>query len=208
MYKQIIKGAAIFSFCCCTASASATEYVYKYTGLPFTSVNQPFTTLDAINFSFTTTALLGNNMVDQSPLAPIQSWFLTLGPLSYSSANSVLYSINFSTNAIGKITGYQFTTQTNVVAPGLLAAGYPPSQYVEEIFSWDFSPAIGGVGVADGIYIPSIFPNSYYASNSGTPGSWTVSEVPEPLPAAMLMAGLGLISFIVRCKKYASPKWV
>ena len=201
MNKYILKSAVLVSLCICAASASATEYKYKYTGLPFTNVNKPFTTSDFISFSFTTTALIGNNLVDQSPVAPIQSWALSLGPLSYSSANSVLYSMNFSTNAIGKITGYQFTTQTDVVAPNLLPNEYPPTPYKEEVFSFNLPTA----GVADGVYIPSIHQDSYYAYNNSGPGSWTVTAVPEPGEWALMLSGFALTGFMVRRRSQHQP---
>jgi hypothetical protein len=172
------------------ASASAEVWRYSYTGNDFTNVNQPFTTSDSIKFQFTSTALLGDDLNDAGFSDPILQWSLSLGPLSYSSANSVLYSLNFSTDAIGKITTYQFTTQTDVVAPGLLPAEYPPTPYEEEVFSFDLP---GQFGVADGIYIPSIHQDSYYSYNSGAPGSWAVSAVPESSTWAMLCFGFAVL---------------
>jgi hypothetical protein len=116
--------------------------------------------------------------------------------LSFSSANSVLYSINFSTNASAGITGYQFTTQTNVVAPHLLPANYPPTVYEEEVFSFD----LPSLGVEDGIYIPSIFQDSTYSYNVGTPGVWTITGVPEPSTWAMLLMGFAGLGFAAHRK--------
>ena len=90
----------------------------------------------------------------------------------------MLYSINFSTNAAAQITGYQFTTQTDVVAPDLIPYEYPPTIYLEEVFSFDLP---GVLCCEDGIYIPQIFQDSAYASNADDPGTWAVTSVPELL---------------------------
>jgi PEP-CTERM motif len=179
-------------------SVAATVWNYTYTGNPFTAVNPPFTTSDAIHFQFQSTSPLGDNWNDLGFPFPILNWSLSVGPLSYSSANSVLYSINFSTNGIGQLTGYQFTTQTNVVVPGLLPPNYPPTPYEEEVFSFDLPPLFG---MADGIYIPSIFQDSYYTYNEGAPGSWRISAVPEPSTWAMLLLGFAGIGFMAYRRK-------
>ena len=108
------------------SAASANELRYTYAGNDFTNVDvhgpsTPFTTSDFISFTFTSPYALGPNLSDAGFAGPITSWSLTLGPLSYSSLvpASVLYSINFSTDSSGHITAWQFTTQTNVVAPNL-----------------------------------------------------------------------------------------
>jgi hypothetical protein len=194
-HNPVTAGAFLVLSSLVSFSASADEWTYTYTGQPFTSVNQPFQTTDKIDFQFTTTTPLGDNLVDSGVTSPILSWSLSLGPLSYSSAtpDSVLYSINFSTDATGNIIGYQFTTQTNVVAPGLLPAEYPPTPYQEEVFSFNLP---GLTGVADGIYIPSIYQDSYYAANSGTPGTWTVSSVPLPPAISFFTSGLLALGFL------------
>jgi len=188
-----------------SVNAMATTWLYQYTGNNFTTTLTPFTTSDAIHFQFESTGLLGNNLNDSGFSSPILNWSLSLGPLSFSSANSVLYSMNFSTNSIGNITGYQFTTQTNVVAPNLLPAEYPPTPYEEEVVSSNLPSGPGSIGTADLIYIPSIHQDSYYAYNSNNPGTWTISAVPVPEPEtyAMMLAGLGLMGFMVRRKKAA-----
>ncbi len=177
-------------------AASASDWLYTYTGNDFTNVTSaccgqdtPFTTSDFIKFQFTSPDLLGPNLNDTGFSAPITSWSLSLGPLSYSSAGpatNVLYSINFSTNAMSQITGYQFTTQTDVVAPDLLPWEYGPQIYVEEVFSADLP---GIFCCEDGIYIPRIFMDSTYAYNTNDPGTWTITSIPEPPPWAMLMLG-------------------
>ncbi len=178
--------------------ASAASYLYTYTGNDLTGVTSaccgtpdtPFTTSDFISFQFRSTGQLGPNEDDAGFAAPISSWKLSVGPLHYSSADgSVLYSINFSTNALSQITEYQFTTQTDVVAPNLVPAVYPPTPYEEEVFSFDF-PELK-LGPEDGIYIPSIAQDSTYAYNQGSPGTWTVSAaVPEPASWTMLLLGV------------------
>lgn len=185
-------------------AASASDWLYTYTGNDFTNVTSvccgqdtPFTTSDFIKFEFTSPDLLGPNLNDTGFSAPITSWSLSLGPLSYSSAGpstNVLYSINFSTNAMSQITGYQFTTQTDVVAPDLLPWEYPPQIYVEEVFSADLP---GIFCCEDAVYIPRIFMDSDYASNANNPGTWTITSIPEPPAWAMLMwgfVGLGVVA--------------
>ena len=180
-------------------AASANELRYTYTGDDFTNVDvhgpsTPFTTSDFINFTFSSPYVLGPNLSDAGFAGPITSWSLTLGPLSYSSldATSVLYSINFSTDSSGHITAWQFTTQTDVVAPNLQPAEYPPTPYEEEVASFNLPSTFG---VADLIYIPSIYQDSYYAYNSGSPGTWTVTSVPEPSTWAMMLAGFAGLAF-------------
>lgn len=179
-------------------AVSGSELRYTYTGQDFTNVDvhgpsTPFTTSDFISFTFTSPDALGPTLSDAGFAGPITSWSLTLGPLSYSSLDptSVLYSINFSTDSSGQITAWQFTTQTNVVAPNLQPAEYPPTPYEEEVASFNLPPTFG---VADLIYIPSIYQDSYYAYSSNSPGTWTVTSVPEPSTWAMMLvafAGLG-----------------
>ncbi len=189
--------------CFAAGAGSANEWRYTYTGNDLTDVTSaccgqdtPFTMSDFIEFQFTSPYLLGPNLSDTGFPGAITSWSLSLGPLSYASAggpSNVLYSINFSTNALSQITGYQFTTQTDVVVPGLLPWEYGPQPYVEEVFSADLP---GTFCCEDAIYIPRIFMDSDYASNANNPGTWTIASIPEPPPWAMLMlglAGLGVV---------------
>jgi hypothetical protein len=180
-------------------AASATELRYTYTGQDFTNVDvhgpsTPFTTSDFISFTFTSPYALAPNLDEGGFAGPITSWSLTLGPLSYSSLDptSVLYSINFSTDSSGHITAWQFTTQTDVVAPNLQPAEYPPTPYEEEVASFNLPPTFG---VADLIYIPSIYQDSYYAYNGDSPGAWTVTSVPEASTWAMLLTGFAGLAF-------------
>ena len=187
------------------AAASASELRYTYTGRDFTNVDvngpsTPFTTSDFISFTFTSLDALEPNLSDAGFAGPITSWSLTLGPLSYSSLDptSVLYSINFSTDSSGQITAWQFTTQTDVVAPNLEPAEYPPTPYEEEVASFNLPPTFG---VADLIYIPSIYQDSYYAYNSGSPGTWTVTSVPELSTWAMMLAGFAALGFACHARR-------
>jgi hypothetical protein len=180
-------------------AASATELRYTYTGQDFTNVDvhgpsTPFTTSDFISFTFTSPYALAPNLDEGGFAGPITSWSLTLGPLSYSSLDptSVLYSINFSTDSSGHITAWQFTTQTDVVAPNLQPAEYPPTPYEEEVASFNLPPTFG---VADLIYIPSIYQDSYYAFNGDSPGAWTVTSVPEPSTWGMMLTGFAGLAF-------------
>lgn len=190
------------------AAPASAGWLYSYTGKPFTDVTSaccgpdtPFTTSDYISFHFTSPDLLAPNLNDAGFSAPITGWALSVGPLSYNNTDGVLYSINFSTNAFGNITGYQFTTQTNVVAPNLLPAEYPPTPYEEEVFSFDLPAPLG---MEDGIYIPSIFQDSSYASNTGSPGAWTISSVPEPGAWALMLIGVGCVGAALRRRERAS----
>ena len=171
-------------------SASATVYNYSYMGQPFTSVQTPFTTSDAISFQFQSIGQLGDNWNDMSFVAPISAWSLSIGPLSISNSTDTLYSINFSTNAMGQITGYQFTTQTNTILNP--PSGVTLAPYAEEVFSFDL-PAM--FGVADGIYIPSIEADSYYSYNENMAGTWYLDGQiisATPLPAALPLFATGL----------------
>lgn len=196
-------GAALAAFSLVSSPALAASYLYTYTGNDLTDVTSaccgkpdtPFTTSDFIRFQFRSPDLLGPDLVDAGFAAPITSWSLSLGPLSYSSADGVLYSINFSTNAASQIIAYQFTTQTDVVAPNLIPAEYPPTPYEEEVFSFDF-PALGEV--EDGVYIPSIFQDSAYAANVDDAGTWTITAVPEPATWAIMLVGLGGLGAVMR----------
>jgi hypothetical protein len=178
------------------SGASASEYRYAYTGNDFTNVEAPFTTSDFISFTFYSPTALLPNETDEGFAGPVTRWSLSLGTLHYSSADpgSVIYSMNFSTDAAGNITDYQFTTQTDVVAPGLPPPAYPPTPYEEEVASFNLPSTYG---VADLIYIPSIQQDSYYSYNELSAGTWTITSIPEPPAWAMLMlgfAGLGVVS--------------
>ncbi|HEX2815512.1 MAG TPA: PEP-CTERM sorting domain-containing protein [Phenylobacterium sp.] len=190
------------------SGASATTYLYHYTGQDLTNVTSsccgadtPFTTSDFIDFRFTSTGVLAPNQDDVGFAAPITAWSLSVGPLHYSNTDpgSVLYSINFSTDGLGRITDYQFTTQTDVGAPNLLPAEYPPTIYEEEVFSFNIPPI--GYGPEDGIYIPSIFQDSAYASNVGSPGSWTISAAPEPARWILMLIGFGGLGAALRTRR-------
>jgi len=213
MLRKLVLGSFVaLVFILVQCGASATEWIYTYTGQPLTGGSgwcgylpcRPFNTTDAIKFQFTTATPLGDNWND-APFYGVQTWSLSVGPLSDSSANplAVLYSINFSTDASGKITEYQFTTMNPVGNAGeFLPQEYFGSQnpywenppypwYTSEIFSLDFP---GLAPVEDGVYIPSIFEDSYQAYNWGTPGTWTVTGTPEPSTLLLLgpvLVGLG-----------------
>lgn len=184
------------------------DSTYTYTGQPFTegdywcggSPCSPYTTADAIHFQFTTTTPLGDNWTDVPP-SGIQSWSLSVGPLHDSSSNplSILYSINFSTGATGNIIGYQFVILDPVAVPGLLPQEYfgssnpswenpPYPWYTEEVLAADLSPYF-----EDGVYIPSIFQDGFYADNQSKPGTWAVTSTPEP--STMLLLGSALLGF-------------
>jgi PEP-CTERM motif len=201
-------GAFLIGFLAISA-ASASEWLYTYTGNDLTDVTSaccgqdtPFTTSDFIKFQFTSPYLLAPNLNDTGFPGAITSWSLSLGPLSYSSAGgptNVLYSINFSTNAAAQITGYQFTTQTDVVAPDLLPFEYGPQIYLEEVFSADLP---GIFCCEDAIYIPQIFMDSDYASNANNPGIWAIMSIPEPSTWAMLLSGLVGLSLAGRGRRW------
>jgi hypothetical protein len=195
--RGLIIGAALASAFLGPANGSATTWDYIYTGNKFTGVNTPFTTSDFISFQFISSTLLGPNLND-TPFPGITQWSLSVGPLSYSSANGVLYSINFSTNTASQITAWQFTTQTDVVAPGLPPPVYSPTPYVEEVFSFNL-PSI--FGVADGIYIPSLRMDSYYSYNSSDPGTWRITATPVPAALPLFAGGLGIVGALVRRRK-------
>lgn len=191
-------------------SASANTWTYTYTGqaltgdcvgIPMSTPCPPFAATDTIRFRFTTTTPLGDNWNEVTPTG-IRSWSLSVGPLDGSSANPLgdYYDLTFSTDASGNITGSAFVTFNPVGNPGeFLPKEYFGSQnpwwenppypwYTSEIFSLDYP---GLAPVEDGVYIPSIFEDSYQAYNSGTPGNWTVTSTPEPL--TMLLVGSGLL---------------
>lgn len=199
-------GAALAVLSLASSPASASEYLYTYTGNHLTDVTSaccgtpdtPFTTSDFISFKFTSPYLLGANLDDTPFFEPVTSWSLSVGPLSYSSADGVLYSINFSTSAAAQITGYQFTTQTNVVAPNLAPAEYPPTPYEEEVYSFNLPAQLG---VEDGVYIPSIFQDSAYAENVGMPGTWSITAVPEPATWASMLVGFGGLGLAMRSRR-------
>jgi hypothetical protein len=203
-------GAAIAALSPACASA---EYLYTYTGNDFTDVTSaccgadtPFTTSDFIKFQFTSPDALGPNLSDTGFAGPITSWSLSVGPLSYSSAGgptNVLYSINFSTNAMSQITGYQFTTQTDVVAPDLLPYEYPPQIYVEEVFSADLP---GIFCCEDAIYIPRIFMDSDYVSNSNNPGTWNITTIPELSTWTMMVFGFAGVGFAIVRRDQLKPR--
>ena len=56
IHKPILAGAFSVLVTLVSVSVSAAEYSYTYSGQPFTNVNQPFTTSDAVVFQFTTAA--------------------------------------------------------------------------------------------------------------------------------------------------------
>jgi hypothetical protein len=210
MYKLILKCAVAISFCVCAVSASAVEYTYTYTGSPFTNILAPsesplITTSDFLTLSFTTTALLGNNMVDQTASTPILNWSVSDGSQSYSNSTPNTYlSIAFTTNAVGTITQWESYAILNSTTPWNVSS---PAQYQDIISLWMPSKGLtsaccGGYGV-DGVYIPVQDPNSYMDYNWNSPGTWkvTVSAVPEPETYAMLLAGLGLMGFIAARRK-------
>lgn len=195
---------AIGVACCAMVSpiAASADYLYTYTGNDFTDVTSvccgndtPFTTSNFIKFQFITPYGLGTNWNDVGfPPAPPTWWSLSVGPLKFGSADgeSVIYSMNFSTNASAQITAWQFTTQTDVVAPNLLPWEYPPQPYVEEVFSANIP---GVFCCEDAIYIPRIFQDSNYALNANNPGTWTITSIPESSTWSLMLAGFAGLGY-------------
>jgi hypothetical protein len=206
--KIIGAGAAFAAIGLASAPASATQYLYTYTGHDFTYLGNPsvgpstpFNGSDFISFRFTSNSLLGPNLDDAPFSAPITSFSLSAGPLHFNNTipGSIIYSINFSTDATGKITEYQFTTQSDVVVPGLRPSEYPPQPFEEEVFSADF-PELN-FGPEDAIGIPSIYMDSQYVENVGSPGTWTISAVPEPATWAAMLLGFGGMGAVMRRRR-------
>jgi hypothetical protein len=198
------KSSFVISLACCVVLSpvgASSSYLYTYTGNDFTNVtslccgdNTPFTTSDFIKFQFITPYALGANWNEMGfpPTAPTW-WSLSVGPLEFGSADgeSVIYSMNFSTNASAQITAWQFTTQTDVIAPDLLPWEYPPQPYVEEVFSAN-APTFC---CEDAIYIPRIFMDSDYASNSYNPGTWVIASIPESSTWSLMIAGFAALGY-------------
>jgi hypothetical protein len=200
--------AAVLATAVVTQEAKATEYIYTYTGNPFTNVNPPWTTSDAIHFQITQNMPLGDGLNDAGDTA-VTSWSLSVGPLHYSGPmpggctsthyRNCLYSINFSTDSTGNITAYQFTTLTDVVAPHLLPANYPPQIFEEEVGSYDIQP----FGEEDLIGIPSIFMDSEYTYNDNNPGVWALAVVAaEPPTLTLMLVGFAGLGFAFGRKKH------
>ena len=182
MNKKLIISAAILA-----AAASSNAFA----NVTYNYVGKPLDGFDPVHISLT--------FLDDG--SHLQEWSVSqslIGTLSSGSYYKLEYQI-FETDSVGHVTGwYMDVTDTRIIPArasmisisGLDALGRPSTHTVDVV--WDSSYRRFG--------------------NSDNPGQWTsingvienlhyrtqASPIPEPSTYAMLLAGLGLVGFMVR----------
>lgn len=191
-FRSVLMGAALAAVLVALAPlahAGGIDYVYTYTGNPFTSfsdVGTGYTCLPAdgpcaIQASFTLSGPLGDNFGGN--VQPL-SYSVTDGTNVFNDSNSSIYisdegvlagpGLSISTNASGQVTSWYFEV--------LLDAGT----------AWNLQSSPDGDGAQ--AYTEG------FAGNSNEPGTWVGSQVtPEPPTWALFGAGaLTLLGLAVR----------
>lgn len=172
--------AALLSF---SATVNAAVTTYTYTGVNFNSVKGPYTTNDSVTGSITLANALASNLTSYTSVAPT-SFSFSDGINTVTNATPNVGSLfAFKTDASGDILQWQVTVYTGLVSQFSIATINAP----------------GLLGADDHVYVNS--GNTAYGQILNSPGTWTVTAVPEPESYVMLMAGLGLIGCISRRRK-------
>jgi hypothetical protein len=156
------------------ASAAKASFVYSYSGNPFTAGAAAFVG-NSVTGEFTVASALGDNFV--GVVAPTQFLFSN-GLFTLGNSNSSFYTFDIQTSNTGAIINWAI----------LVYSSYGPwTGMIQTNNSGDSTSSLGPTTLIS-------------ASNSGAPGTWSVSDPPSatPLPAALPLfaGGLGALGLL------------
>ncbi|MEI6741141.1 MAG: PEP-CTERM sorting domain-containing protein, partial [Gemmatimonadaceae bacterium] len=157
------------------APVNAAVTTYTYSGFEFSSVKGPYTTSDRVTGSITLASSLPSNLTT----------FTAVAPISFSFGDGVDTLTNTSLN-VGSLFAFKTDASGEIYAWQAVVYVGSASQ-----LSINTVNAPGILPVYDAVYVNS--GNTAYGQILNSPGTWTVTAVPEPETYAMFLAGLGLL---------------
>lgn len=169
----------------CPMSASAAVFQYNYQGSAFANIADPLPPgVSALSASFTVTDMLDTNG-STDPVVPL-SWWISDGATTISSATTGYSLINLTIGtANGSIIDWAFDVRKDNVTGISLTRLFTTSDFTGSEFDFAQYCVVNGPSDTCGLLAS--------ANLSGTPGDWSVSEVPLPpaiyLFCAALIAG-------------------
>jgi len=158
-----------------TARSAEANTIYQYTGNPFTSFVSPYTSGDALSLSFALASPLADNLSNQA-ITPI-SFSFSDGVQTLTNLNTAGNQFVVFTDASGNINHWSMTVETPDQFNDIITANFP-----------------GNVIDQAKVLVSSSF---RIASNSNTPGSWTL--VPEP--STLMLCSSSLLILAVAARK-------
>ena len=172
IYKNLVAALLVVFSVIAGASVAKASFVYTYSGTALTAGAGTFVG-SSISGEFTLASALGDNFT--GTLNPTQFSFSdsNFGFL-FGNSDSSFYSFSVQTNSTGAIISW---------AISIYASSGPWSGGIQTSSSGDSISSLGPTTLISG-------------SNSGAPGTWSVSDPPAvPLPSALplFVSGLGLV---------------
>lgn len=165
------------------APAMHATTIYTYVGNPFTSVTGTFTTSMRLTGSFTLNAPLADNLAGVQITPTDYSFFDGIETDSSSQPVSSMFFV--STNATGAIVAWAIQT-------GGLAGISSCSNSVSPL------PMLCGSATIDAVATPHGI-----ASVEGSPGTWTVTQVPERSTFTLLFGAMVCVGIMKLSKSLA-----
>ena len=166
------------------APSAMADTIFTYTGNNYASCGGTYCSGGPYALSVTFDTTMMGSALDNLPLTNIAATItsfkfsdgsgLTLNKSSAASSN-----IEIATNASGNVTAW-------------FVGAYANSANTQ--MQTNLNSPFGPISGADFSETTAFFAGNY--GIVGTPGTWTVSGVPEPETYAMMLAGLGLLGFI------------
>jgi hypothetical protein len=171
------------------SGARADTVTFTYTGKDFTNAHDPFTLSENVTGTITFAAPLAANL-NLSSVTPA-SFSFTAGPetltnLTYNPSSGFSH-LDFTTDASGKITGWDITVALG--GGGEFILRNEPGDMLDEAF-------VGANFKGDANFDPS----EAFARNSAA-GQFAVAAVPEPSTWAMMILGFCGLGFMAYRRK-------
>jgi len=159
------------------------DVIYQYTGNPFTTVSAPYTTNDFVSVSLTLAEPLSPGF-DGSP--PILKLVMSDGVQTLTSSSNtgdcpLTMCLRLLADGVGGIIGwsiYLATQSENASSSISTASGLPVILFADKASFYTLGVASGG------------------GSNSDSPGTWTMTVVPEPSTAMLSALGLLMVGAV------------
>ena len=200
--RSLVIGLLLFS-----SNNAFASFIYQYTGANYTSAPNPYNTSMNISLTLELGSLLTANMSNTvvTPLSfNISDGVHTLTDLTDTSSGFFgTEFFRFNTDSFGAITGWSFKVRESFLTIGQQGSSVE-SFFSGGIFASDKGTLLECTIITTGNC--TTLTSIAQATNSGTPGTWTVSNV--PVPAAIWLMGSGLIGLMgFSCRKGKSKSW-